>query len=75
MILPLIPPKFASGNANLVIKMAVGLETTFGQADSDPSFVVSDGSQFIGALTELLTRITTPVGHLVLASREPVGRP
>ena len=51
MIVPLIPPKFAPGNANLVIKMAVGLETTFGQADSDPSFVVSDGSQFIGAFT------------------------
>jgi len=48
MIVPLIPPKFASENANLVIKMTVGLETTFGQADSDPSFVVSDGNRFIG---------------------------
>ena len=51
MIVPLIPPKFASGNANLVIKMTVGLETTFGQGESDPSFVVSDGNRYIGVQT------------------------
>ena len=31
--------------------MAVGLETKYGHVDSDPSFVVSDGSRFIGAIT------------------------
>ncbi|XP_068729433.1 uncharacterized protein [Montipora capricornis] len=48
---PLIPPKTVSPNAELVIKMLVGLETKYGQVDSDPSFVVSDGNQFVGALT------------------------
>jgi len=42
MNVPLIPPKFATANANVVIKMTVGLETTFGQEESEPSFVVSD---------------------------------
>ena len=51
MIVPLIPPKITTANDNLVIKMAVGLETKYGQGDSDPSFVVSDGSRFIGAIT------------------------
>ena len=51
MIVPLIPPKTTTANDNLVIKMAVGLETKYGQGESDPSFVVSDGSRFIGALT------------------------
>ena len=51
MIVPLIPPKITTANDNLVIKMAVGLETKYGQEDSDPSFVVSDGSRFIGAIT------------------------
>ena len=51
MIVPLIPPKITTTNDNLVIKMAVGLETKYGQGDSDPSFVVSDGSRFIGAIT------------------------
>ena len=51
MIVPLIPPKVTTANDNLVIKMAVGLETKYGQGDSDPSFVVSDGSRFIGAIT------------------------
>ena len=51
MIVPLIPPKITTANDNLVIKMTVGLETKYGQGDSDPSFVVSDGSRFIGALT------------------------
>ena len=51
MIVPLIPPKITTVNDNLVIKMAVGLETKYGQGDSDPSFVVSDGSRFIGAIT------------------------
>ena len=51
MIVPLIPPKITTANDNLVIKMAVGLETKYGQGDSDPSFVVSDGIRFIGAIT------------------------
>ena len=51
MIVPLIPSKITIANDNLVIKMAVGLETKYGQEDSDPYFVVSDGSRFIGALT------------------------
>ena len=51
MVVPLIPPAVTTENANLVIKMAVGMETTFGGVDSDPSFVVSDGNHFIGALT------------------------
>ena len=51
MIVPLIQPGVTSANANLVIKMNVGLETTFGAGESDPSFVISDGSRFIGMLT------------------------
>ena len=51
MVVPLIPPEVTTANVNLVIKMAVGLETTFGAADSDPSFVVSDGKHFIGVIT------------------------
>ena len=31
--------------------MAVGLETSFGQGESDPSFVISDGHRFVGMLT------------------------
>ncbi|XP_078377812.1 uncharacterized protein LOC144660955 isoform X2 [Oculina patagonica] len=51
MIVPLISPGVIDTNANLVVKMAVGLETTFGSADSDPSFVISDGQRFIGMVT------------------------
>ncbi|KAL9987410.1 hypothetical protein ACROYT_G001711 [Oculina patagonica] len=51
MIVPLIPPGVIDTNANLVVKMAVGLETTFASADSDPSFGVSDGQRFIGVFT------------------------
>ena len=51
MVVPLIPPAVTTENANLVIKMAVGMETTFGGVDSDPSFVVSDGNHFIGVFT------------------------
>ena len=51
MIVPLIQPAVAKANANLVIKMNVGLETTFGAGGSDPSFVISDCSRFIGMLT------------------------
>ena len=51
MIVPLIPPGVIGKNAKLVVKMAVGLETTFGSADSDPSFVISDGDRFVGMLT------------------------
>ncbi len=51
MIVPLIPPGVIDTNANLVVKMAVGLETTFGAADSDPSFVISDGNRYIGMVT------------------------
>ena len=51
MIVPLIQPAVTSANAKLFIKMNVGLETTFGASDSDPSFVISDGSRFIGVLT------------------------
>ena len=51
MIVPLIPPGVIHTNANLVVKMAVGLDTKFGKTDSDPSFGVSDGHRFIGMLT------------------------
>ena len=51
MIVPLIQPAVTSANAKLFIKMNVGLETTFGAGESDPSFVISDGFRFIGMLT------------------------
>ena len=51
MIVPLIPPRVIGNNAKLVVKMAVGLETKFGQGESDPSFVISDGHRFVGMLT------------------------
>ena len=51
MIVPLIPPGVIDRNANLVVKMAVGLETTFGSSDTDPSFVISDGHRFVGMQT------------------------
>ena len=51
MTVPLLPQKVATANANLVIKMTFGLETKYGQGESDPAFVVSDGSRFIGVLT------------------------
>lgn len=52
MIVPLIQPAVATANANLVIKMNVGLETTFGARESDPSFIViSDSSRCIGMFT------------------------
>ena len=51
MIVPLIQPAVTSASAKLFIKMNVGLETTFGAGESDPSFVISDGSRFIGVLT------------------------
>ena len=50
MIVPLIQPAVTSANANLVIKMNVGLETTFGAGGRDLLFVISDGSRFIGML-------------------------
>ena len=50
MIVPLIQPAVTSANANLVIKMNVGLETTFGAGGRDFSFVISDGSRSIGML-------------------------
>ena len=51
MIVPLIQPGVIDHNAKLVVKMAVGLETTFGSSDCDPSFVISDGHRFVGMLT------------------------
>ena len=51
MIVPLIPSGVIGNNAKLVVKMAVGLETTFGSGDSDPSFVISDGHRFVGMIT------------------------
>ena len=51
MIVPLIPPGLIDHNAKLVVKMAVGLETSFGQGESDPSFVISDGHRFVGMWT------------------------
>ncbi|XP_020629642.1 uncharacterized protein LOC110066741 [Orbicella faveolata] len=51
IIVPLIPPGVIGKNAKLAVKVAVGLETTFGSADSDPSFVISDGHRFVGMLT------------------------
>ncbi|KAL9987409.1 hypothetical protein ACROYT_G001710 [Oculina patagonica] len=59
MIVPLIPPGVIDTNANLVVKMAVGLETTFGSADSDPSFGVSDGQRYIGVITHDKTNYNT----------------
>ena len=50
MIVPLIPPGVMGNNAKLVVKMAVGLETKFGQRDNDPSFVISDGHRFVGMI-------------------------
>ena len=51
MIVPLIPPGVIHTNTKLVVRMAVGLETKYGSADSDPSFVISDGRRFIGVIT------------------------
>ena len=51
MIVPLIPQGAMGNNAKLVVKMAIGLETTFGSRDSDPSFVISDGHRFVGMVT------------------------
>ena len=51
MIVPLIPPHVIDHNVNLVVKMALGLETEFGSGESDPSFVISDGHRFIGMWT------------------------
>ena len=51
MIVPLIPPGVIDADAKLVVKMAVALETKYGQAESDPSFAVSDSNRFIGVLT------------------------
>jgi len=65
MIVPLIQPAVTSANANLVIKMNVGLETTFGAGGRDLSFVISDGSRFIGMLTtdkNIYTGITSCLG-------------
>ena len=64
MIVPLIQPAVTSANANLVIKMNVGLETTtFGAGGRDVSFVISDGSRFIGMLdTASYSGITTCLG-------------
>ena len=64
MIVPLIQPAVTSANANLVIKMNVGLETTtFGAGGRDLSFVISDGSRFIGMLdTASYSGITTCLG-------------
>ena len=50
MVVPLIPPGVIDHNAKLVVKMAVGLQTSFGQRDCDPSFVISDGHRFVGML-------------------------
>ena len=50
MVVPLIPPGVIDTNAILVVKMAVGLETAFGAADNDPSFVISDGHRFNGMI-------------------------
>ena len=50
MVVPLIPPAVTTANVNLVIKMAVGMEKTFTVPDHDPSFVISDGNYFIGAM-------------------------
>ena len=64
MIVPLIQPAVTSANANLVIKMNVGLETTtFGAVGRDLAFVISDGSRFIGMLdTAVFSGITTCLG-------------
>ena len=51
IIVPLIQPAVTTANAKLVIKMNVGLETAYWATDSDPSFVISDGSSFVRMLT------------------------
>ncbi|KAL9987403.1 hypothetical protein ACROYT_G001703 [Oculina patagonica] len=47
---PLIPPATIDSDAKLVVKMVVGTDTEIGQGESDPSYVISDGQYFIGAM-------------------------
>lgn len=47
---PLIPPKAINTDANLVAKLVVGVNKLMGLEDCDPSFVISDGQFFNGAL-------------------------
>ena len=48
--IPLIPPETIDPDAKIVVKMSIGTVTDIAQRDSDPSYVISDGHQFIGAL-------------------------
>ncbi|XP_068699164.1 uncharacterized protein [Montipora foliosa] len=50
MTVPLIPPGAIDRNANLVVKLAIGLDKEIGLGESDPSYVISDGQFFFGAL-------------------------
>jgi len=45
----LIPPAAVDADANLVVKMVIGIDIEIGQGESDPSYVISDGQFFIGA--------------------------
>jgi len=47
---PLIPPATVDADANLVVKMVIGTDIGIGQGESDPSYVISDGQFFIGAI-------------------------
>ena len=50
LTVPLIPPKAINTDANLVAKLVVGVNKTIALGDSDPSFVISDGNRFNGAI-------------------------
>ena len=47
---PLIPPAAVDADGNLVVKMVIGINIEIGQGESDPSYVISDGQFFIGAI-------------------------
>jgi len=50
LTVPLIPQKAIDIDANLVAKLVVGVNKSIGLDDCDPSFVISDGQFFNGAL-------------------------
>ena len=50
LTVPLIPQKAIDIDANLVAKLVVGVNKSIGLDDCDPSFVISEGQFFNGAL-------------------------